>query len=58
MKYEMKSNKIIVHGLEDFKISQILECGQIFRYKKLDENTYIVYYGKNFAKITEFIVYE
>ena len=58
MKYEIKSKrKIIIHGKEDFVARHILECGQIFRFKKFDDGSYVVYFGKNYAKITEFDSY-
>ena len=42
MKYTIEKNKITVYDTEDFNIEHILECGQVFRYKKLD-NCYEVY---------------
>ena len=33
MKIEKLKDKIIIHGTEDFVAKQILECGQIFRFK-------------------------
>ena len=53
MKYEIKDNKIFIQGLEDFRASHILECGQIFRFKKHDDGSYTVYFGKNYATIHE-----
>lgn len=40
-----KRNSIIIKDLKDFDIRHILDCGQIFRYTKLDEGKYIVYTG-------------
>lgn len=42
MKYILEKNKITIYDVEDFNIEHILECGQVFRYKKL-ENCYEVY---------------
>lgn len=53
MKYEVKDNKIVLDKHEDFEISQILECGQIFRFKKLENGAYIVYFKDNYAKVFE-----
>ena len=53
MKYQVKDNKIEFYKHEDFEISQILECGQIFRFKKLENGAYIVYFKDNYAKVFE-----
>lgn len=42
MKYLLEKNKITIFDTTDFNIEHILECGQVFRYKKL-ENCYEVY---------------
>ena len=39
----IQGNSIIITELEDFDIRHILDCGQIFRYEKLDEGQYRVY---------------
>ena len=33
MNYKLEKNKITIHGKEDFNVSHILECGQIFAYE-------------------------
>ncbi|MEG1395163.1 MAG: DNA glycosylase, partial [Clostridia bacterium] len=38
-----RQNDIIISDLGDFDIRHILECGQIFRYKKLDDKTWQVF---------------
>lgn len=38
-----KNNSIIIDDLKDFDIRHILDCGQIFRYTKLDEGKYMVF---------------
>ncbi|MGN1317694.1 MAG: DNA-3-methyladenine glycosylase family protein [Lachnospirales bacterium] len=40
MKYEEINNKVILTDLEDFNIEEILECGQFFRYEKIDKLYY------------------
>lgn len=39
--YKSKDNTII-EDIEDFELSQTLECGQCFRFYKQDENDYVV----------------
>jgi len=36
--YILQNNKIIVKNLSEFNITHILECGQVFRYTKLNNN--------------------
>ena len=33
MKYEIKTDEIVIYDLKNFNINQILDCGQIFRYQ-------------------------
>lgn len=40
MKYILKNNKVIIENIMDFQINQILECGQCFRFAKIDEQKY------------------
>lgn len=42
MKYSIKNDRILIENCEDFNPEHILECGQIFRYKKVD-NDYQVF---------------
>ncbi len=44
--YTEKQNTII-EGIEDFRLSQTLECGQCFRFYKQDENDYVIVAYKN-----------
>lgn len=48
--YYIDENKIVVTNLSEFNITHILECGQVFRFKK-ENNDYIVFSGENYAKI-------
>lgn len=42
-KMVIQKNSIIITELEDFDIRHILDCGQIFRYERLNEGEYRVY---------------
>ena len=42
MKIYNKKNNIIIEGVEDFNLSQTLECGQCFRFYKQAQNDYVV----------------
>lgn len=42
MNYIQKDNKVIVTDYDSFDIEQILECGQCFRFKKLNEKEYVI----------------
>lgn len=41
MKIEIKNNKIILLNLKDFNAKQIVECGQIFRFKEEGNKIYV-----------------
>lgn len=51
--YTLKDNKIIINNLNDFNIAHILECGQIFRFEKLDDLHYNVISNKFKAEIIQ-----
>lgn len=52
MKYQIVSgNEIEIFGKEDFVPSHILECGQIFSYKKLGEEHFVVLSADKMAEI-------
>ncbi len=42
MKYEITNDKILIKDKSQFNATHILECGQIFRYRKVDDKTYSV----------------
>ncbi|MCL1935821.1 MAG: 8-oxoguanine DNA glycosylase [Defluviitaleaceae bacterium] len=42
MKYTELEDKIIIENLDSFSISEVLECGQCFRFSKISENFYKV----------------
>lgn len=43
MTYSIERNKIIIEDLKEFDITQILECGQVFSYKKIAGKKFEVY---------------
>ena len=43
-------NKVIIQGVKNFNIKQVLECGQCFRWEKVGELNYI---GVAFGKVIE-----
>ncbi len=61
MIYSVQQDKIIIKDTKDFNISHILECGQVFTYKKNAENDYDVYSLDEFANVKkigdEYIIY-
>lgn len=42
MKYIQQDNKIIMKNFDSFNIEQILECGQCFRFEKIEKNNYVI----------------
>lgn len=42
MKLYTEKENTIIEGVEDFELSQTLECGQCFRFYKQGENDYVV----------------
>lgn len=51
MDYEVQEDKIIINNTNDFNIEHILECGQVFTYKKIDADDYFVYSKDKMAHI-------
>ena len=46
-KVSFEDNKVILEGLRNFDIKQILECGQCFRWDKISDTNYIIVaYGR------------
>ena len=39
---ELDNNSIVIKGVKNFNIKQILECGQCFRWEKISDNNYII----------------
>lgn len=47
MEYYEKENSVVLKNVKNFNIEEILECGQCFRFEKIDDLKYkIVAYGK------------
>lgn len=47
MEYIVQNDKVILKNVKDFNIKEILECGQCFRFNKIDDMHYkIIAYGK------------
>lgn len=53
MRYEKQDNGIKIIGKEDFNTKHILECGQIFRFEKINDSEYVVYSKDLRAKVIE-----
>ena len=51
MNYILEKDKIVVYNCDDFNISHILECGQVFTYKKVADFEYEVYSKDKMAKV-------
>ena len=51
MKYSIHKDKLVVEDTSDFNIEHILECGQIFTYKKNADFDYDVYSWDKFANV-------
>ena len=46
-KVSFEENKVVLEGLKNFDIKQILECGQCFRWDKISDTNYIIVaYGR------------
>ena len=41
MNVSCDGNIVTVDGVKDFRLSQILECGQCFHFDKLDDEVYL-----------------
>ena len=54
MKYQITDDRILIFDKADFNPIHILECGQIFRYKKCDNGNFVVYSQNKFATIKTF----
>src|SRR5574344_853171 len=53
MEYHIAKDKIIIDDKSQFNSRHILECGQIFRYKKINDMEYIVFSGDEYAVVKE-----
>ena len=49
-----KDNYIVLEGVKNFNIKQVVECGQCFRWKKVTDSNYIgVAYGRVIEVVQE-----
>ena len=47
MNVSCDGNIVTVDGVKDFRLSQILECGQCFHFDKLDDEVYeVIAFGR------------
>ncbi|HBB44790.1 MAG TPA: hypothetical protein DCZ34_01525 [Clostridiales bacterium] len=53
MNYKVLDDKIVVYDKNCFNAKHILECGQIFRFKQLANDDYVVFSGDKKAQILE-----
>lgn len=53
MKYVIEKQGIVIFDKSQFNPQHILECGQIFRYKKTDDGSYVVCSGDKRCQIVE-----
>lgn len=49
--YKIEEGKIIITNKDSFNITHILECGQVFRFKKLGDLHYVVYSLDKMAEV-------
>lgn len=53
MKIYQKENDLIIEDVCDFSISQILECGQCFHFKRLAEDDYVLVHREKLLHISQ-----
>ncbi len=53
MNYEQVGNDVILHNTNSFNICEILECGQCFRFFKLDALDYVIVAFSKVLRITQ-----
>ena len=51
MIYKILDKKIIIGNLNEFNIEHIVECGQVFTYKKISNNDYLIYSKDQLAHV-------
>lgn len=52
LNYKVFNNGITIYNQKDFDIKQILECGQSFRFKQLDENKFSIVAHNRVIEVT------
>ena len=53
MRIECKKNDIILYDVLDFKLSHIFECGQCFRWNRLEDNSFLGVASGKILKISQ-----
>ena len=47
------NDSVVIKGVKNFNIKQILECGQCFRWQKITDTDYIVVSNRRVIEITQ-----
>ena len=47
------NDSVIIKGVKNFNIKQILECGQCFRWQRVTDTDYIVVSNRRVIEITQ-----
>lgn len=50
---EESNNSMVIKGIKNFNIKQILECGQCFRWERITDNNYIVVANRRVIEIIQ-----
>lgn len=53
IKAEENNNSLIIKGVKNFNIKQVLECGQCFRWERITDNNYIVVANRRVIEIVQ-----
>lgn len=53
MKIRKRKNDVIIEDVKDFLLSQTLECGQCFRFEKLDDEEYVIVANNKLLRIKQ-----
>lgn len=53
LRVEESNNLVVIKGIKNFNIKQILECGQCFRWERITDNNYIVVANRRVIEIIQ-----
>ncbi|MCL2592498.1 MAG: hypothetical protein FWD82_03940 [Defluviitaleaceae bacterium] len=53
MQYLEENNSVVVYNLDSFNISEVLDCGQCFRFTKLADSEYIIIAHERVIKVLQ-----
>jgi len=53
LRVEESNNSIVIKGIKNFNIKQILECGQCFRWERITDNNYIAVANRRVIEIIQ-----